>query len=390
MNLVHKFAKVQNQGQFSQQFIEFQNTLRESQDKIVSDLVFGTSHDIEVSALIDVLKTTSEPKTPDWFGYLSHLSEAQVAISAGLSSLRGMNISPENIFLTTGTGHSLSVLFRLVCIPQADEIIVIEPYWFGYQPQIKSAGGRSVLVSLEPEKFVLDCERISDAINDRTAAIVINSPHNPTGRVFSEKELSDLSLMLLEKSESLKRPIYLISDETFMRITYSGLPAPSPCAFYPYSFLAYGYSKQLLAGGQRIGYIALAPDFPDAEEVRPLINRDLAIANGWSYPSALMQRALPLFDNLCIDLQELKSKKDWLTAELKELGYSVVEPEGAYFLLVHCNDDDVALALSLLERGVSVLPGSTMGIPGYVRISLTATREMLRYAVSNGFTVVRH
>src|SRR5262249_26973476 len=214
-----------------------------------------------------------------------------------------------------------------------------------------------------------------------TRAIIVNSPNNPTGRIYPPETLKQLATVLSTGSERNNRTIYLLSDEAYSRIIFDGRRYDSPTAFYPYALLLYTYGKTLLTPGQRMGYIALPPSMPDREQLRQALFLAQVIT-GYAFPNALLQHALPDLESLSIDIAHLQRKRDHLTAALGNMGYKVNLPEGTFYLLAHSPmADDQAFAEILAEQNVFVLPGTVVELPGYFRISLTANDEMIERAL---------
>ncbi|WP_293139779.1 aminotransferase class I/II-fold pyridoxal phosphate-dependent enzyme [Okeania sp. SIO3I5] len=261
-------------------------------------------------------------------------------------------------------------------------MIINLPPWLGYRGMINAVGATSVGVPVIDKTFDLDLEKIANSLTEKTRAIVINSPHNPTGKIFSEKTLENLAKLLTEASQRYGKPIYLISDETFSRVVFDNQNCPSPTQFYPFSFLVYGYSKTWMAPGQRIGYIALPETMPEREQIRNLISRLQTSFLGWCFPNLLMQYALEDLENLNLNIEKLQYKRHWMIQELRNIGYEVNVPEGTFFLLVKSPlEDDCAFAELLANYGVFFLPGTPQEIPGYLRISLTANKDMITQAL---------
>ncbi len=289
--------------------------------------------------------------------------------------------------MTNGTIAGLVVALRAVIDP-GDEVIFISPPWFGYERTIEDQGAIPVRVKIRPPDFELDLEAIEAALSSRTRALIFNTPHNPTGKVYGPETLELLASLLAEASERSGRPIYLVSDEAYNRIVFDGRPFFSPSMFYSRTMLLYAYGKTLLAPGQRLGYIALPPSMPDRATVGAAIFM-AQVATGWAFPNALLQHALGDLEKLCIDIERLQAKRDRMVGALRRLGYDVHVPEGTFYLLPRSPiEDDVAFTDLLAERDVFVLPGSFVELPGYFRISLTATEEMIERSLP-GFEAAR-
>ena len=341
------------------------------------DFTLGDAHEMPSPGFVEALQRWSVPQNQGWYGYKGNLWESRTTVSTALKEKRGLSIAPEDIFMTNGTVVGLAICLQILA-GEGDEIIINFPPWLGYRRMIHMSGATPVGVPVKAETFDLDLEAISSSLTERTRAIIINSPHNPTGKIFSEKTLQSLANLLTDASVRYGQPIYLISDETFSRIVFDNRPCTSPTQFYPFSFLVYGYSKTLMAPGQRIGYIALPPTMPEREQIRKMISILQGSSFGWCFPSALMQYALPDLEKLSLNIEHLQYKRDWMVKELREMGYKLQPSEGTFFLLVQSPwEDDCAFAELLASYGVFVLPGTPQEIPGYFRISLTANEDMI-------------
>jgi len=303
---------------------------------------------------------------------------APAACEAAARSLRErleIRFEREDILLTRGATSALGVALSTILNP-GDEVIFPSPPWFFYEPMIAFARGTPVRVGVDAATFDLDVATIAAAITPRTRAVIVNSPNNPTGKIYPPATLERLAWTLSTASAEYGRAIYLISDESYNRILFDGRRFPSPTAGYPYSFLVYSYAKALLTPGQRLGYLALPPSMPDRERMRSALF--LTQCSGYGFPDALLQHALPDLEDICIDIAQLQHRRDVLVDALRGQGYDVRVPEGAWYLLVRSPlEDDAAFVELLAERNVFVLPGRIVELPGYFRISLTASDTMV-------------
>jgi aspartate aminotransferase len=268
-----------------------------------------------------------------------------------------------------------------VVVDPGDEVVYVSPPWFFYEAIILAQGATPVKVRMDPETFDLDLAAIEAAITSRTRAVLINTPHNPTGRIYPEETLRGLAGILTEASARFGRRVYLVSDEAYSRILFDGNRFVSPGSFYPSSFLVHTYSKSALAPGQRLGYVALPPSMPDREALR-MGFLAVCIGAGAGLPDAIMQYALPDIDQMSIDLAALQARRDRMVPALREAGYELTVPQATFYLLVRSPDpDDQAFAERLARDRVLVLPGRTVEMPGWFRISLTATDDMVERAL---------
>jgi aspartate aminotransferase len=340
------------------------------------DFTFGNPHDMPQRGYVEALRDAVEPQSAGWFSYKESEPPAQEAAATGLRRLLGMPFAPEDVLLTSGGFAAIVVALRAVTDP-GDDVIFSLPPWFFYEPVAIEAGLVPVKVRLDPAHFDLDLDAIAAAITPRTRVVIVNTPNNPTGRIYPPATLRRLAELLDEASARNRRRIYLLSDEPYNRIVFDGARFHSPLEFYPHAMMVYSYGKTHLAPGQRIGYVALPPTMPDREPLRQAI-ADMQIAIGWAFPNAVMQFALPRLEQFTIDVARLQRRRDVLVGALGAAGYEVAPPEGAFYLWVRSPlADDRAFADLLAGHGVFVLPGSLFETPGFFRLSLTASDEMV-------------
>jgi aspartate aminotransferase len=255
---------------------------------------------------------------------------------------------------------------------------------------IVSSGATPVRVRLQPPNFDLDIDAIAAALGPRTRAVLINTPHNPTGRIYPAATLQRLADTLAEAARHYDRPIWVISDEAYSRILFDERSFVSPGSVHPYSMLARTYSKSTLAPGQRLGYLALAPGPPQTEPMRKAVFHAL-LSSGLAMPDAVMQYALPEIDGLLISVAAIQRRRDRMVAALREQGYQLHSPEATFYLLLQAPQaDDRAFCALLAEQGIAVLPGHVIELPGYFRISLTATDEMVERSLPIFAQAIQH
>jgi aspartate aminotransferase len=344
------------------------------------DFMAGNPQEIASRQYVDALKRWAEPLSTDWFGYKMAHRPARQAAAAGLSAELGIAFHPDDIFLTRGAHGALGTALEAV-VEAGDEVIFVSPPWFFYEAMILRVGATPIKTTLSPPAYDLDLEAIAAAITPRTRMLLLNTPHNPTGRIFPAQSLKALAAILHAASERSGRPIYVLSDEAYSRILFDGNVMVTPASFYPRSLLVHTYSKSVLAPGQRLGYLAMPPTMPAKAELRRALMA-VGLASGNWLPDAIMQYALPDIDLMSIDLAGLQSKRDRMVAALRAYGYELHRPEATFYLLVKAPiEDDVEFARRLRRDNVLVLPGRTVDRPGYFRISLTATDDMIDRAL---------
>jgi aspartate aminotransferase len=343
----------------------------------ICDFVLGNPHEMPQAAYVGALREALTPRDEGWFGYKTNEPGAQEAAAGSLRSLLGMPFEPADILLTTGGFTAIPLALKAVA-DAGDEVIFTLPPWFFYEPLVIEAGLVPVKVRCAAETFDLDLAAIAAAITARTRVVIINTPNNPTGRIYPPSLLQELAELLENASVANGRRIYLLSDEAYNRIVYDGARFHSPAEYYPYTLLAYSYGKTHLAPGQRIGYLALPPTMPGRGTLREALTA-LQMALGWIYPNAVLQYALPRLEQFSIDIGQLERKRDILVEALTQMGYRLQRPEGTFYLFVRApGGDDEAFTAALASRGVFVLPGTLFETPGYFRISLTASDDMIR------------
>jgi aspartate aminotransferase len=234
-------------------------------------------------------------------------------------------------------------------------------------------------VRLKDPEFDLDLDAIESAIGPKTRLVIVNTPHNPTGRIYGRDTLQALAELLERASARFGRRIFLLSDEPYRRLRFDGRDFVSPAAIYPWTLISYSYGKVLLAPGQRLGYLALSPLMPlsDRQALRDVMF-SAQMALGWCFPNAVMQYAVPDLEDLTIDQAALVRRRDRLTETLMDAGFDVLKPEGTFYLWSKWPPGDPDRHWNALaDRKVFVMPGSIMGSPQYLRISLTASDQMV-------------
>jgi aspartate/methionine/tyrosine aminotransferase len=354
------------------------------------DFTFGNPHEFALPGLTDALKAHVEPQTVDWFAYKTSEPAAQEAVAAGLRAELALPFAPEDIAMTQGAFGAISLALALLS-DAGDEVVIPVPGWFCYEPMLHAADLVPVRAALDPDTFDLDVEAIARAITSRTRIVIVNSPANPTGRVYSADTWRRLADLLESASAAHGRRIWLLSDEPYRRIRFDGVGFASPVSAYPWTLIDYSYGKVLLAPGQRLGYLALSPLIPQGErdELRAAL-MPLGLAIGWGFPDAVMQYSVPALETVSIDIAELARKRDRLYAALVEAGVEVTRPEGTFYLWGRApGGDGQAFCDALAERGVHLMPGTLFDQPHHFRISLTATMETIERALPDLVDVAR-
>jgi aspartate aminotransferase len=269
--------------------------------------------------------------------------------------------------MTCGAAGALNVILKALTDP-GDEIISPAPYFVEYNFYADNHGGKLIAVPTKSD-FTLDLEAISAAISESTKAILINSPNNPTGQIYSKESLDELANLLKQKSKILGKTIYLISDEPYRKIVYDGAEVPSILDCYDESIIASSYSKDISIPGERIGFVAVNPRASFRQELlagMALANRILGFVNA----PALMQRVVAALQGESVDISAYAKKRELLCQGLADCGYQFVKPSGAFYLFPQTPiPDDVEFVRALQEELILVVPGSGFGGPGHFRIA---------------------
>jgi aspartate aminotransferase len=293
--------------------------------------------------------------------------DTRKAIAKKISKASGLKIDVEHVIMSCGAGGALNVILKALLDP-GDEVIVLKPFFVEYPFYIENYGG-VVKYAATKNDFSLDFDSITEAISEKTKAIIINSPNNPTGIVYGENEIGELSRVLLEKGRAMGKPIYLISDEPYAEIVFDDVTVPSVLKAYPNSIVAYSYSKTLSLPGERIGYIAVNPQIYEAGDLVSALILCTRIM-GFVHAPALMQRIVARLQDVAVNVKIYQNKRDLLCAGLAKAGYRFTKPKGAFYLFVQSPIlDDVAFVQILLKKNILVVPGSGFGAPGYFRIA---------------------
>ena len=344
------------------------------------DFTFGNPHELPLDSYVDALSKSLKPQNKDWFAYKQSESDAQETIAKSLTERFNHKFDSADVVLTNGAIAALNLVLNLI-VEAGDEVMFMTPHWFLYEGLILEAGGQARKVSLTEETFELDLQAIEAGINTKTKAVIINSPHNPSGKIVTKTQLIALSEILKRKSDEFGLEIYLISDEAYSQILFDDQEFISPVTLYDNSFLVYTYGKVHLTPGQRIGYIAMPETLKGQEEFREALNV-LQMFKGWAFPNALLQHSINDLEKISINLEDLQRKRDVLVKNLVDFGYEVFEPESTFYLLVKSPIDSAwNFVEKLANEKVYCLPGETFGLPGYFRISLTANQSMIDKAL---------
>jgi aspartate aminotransferase len=349
----------------------------------IFDFTLGNPAEEPPQRFREALKKFALDPTPGMHRYMpnSGYPETRRFVAQQLSEETGISFTENHIVMTVGAAGGMNVALKAI-LDQGDEVIVPSPYFVEYEFYIENHGGVMRLVDTA-EDFTLDLTAIEKAITARTKIVIINSPNNPTGVVYSADSLRALADLLRAKSKGRKTPIYLFADEAYKTILFDDIRLPSVFEIYEPSISVVSYSKSLSIPGERIGYAAINPLYAGAEEVMGAMiftNRTLGYVNA----PALMQRLLPLVGTDHVAPIEYQKKRDLLYRALTEYGYSVGKPQGAFYMFPRTpSKDDLAFVSDLRENfHILTVPGRGFGKEGYFRIAYCVDTEVIERSLA--------
>lgn len=297
-------------------------------------------------------------------------------IAASLKQRFGLPYRAEHIFMASGAAGALAHAFRLVTEP-GDEILTFAPFFPEYHPYVDLTGAVLKVVPADTDSFQINFEAFAEAFTEKTMAVLINTPNNPSGIVYSAETLRRLADILKEKSAHFGHRIYLISDEPYRELVFSGVEAPCVSAFYDDTIMCYSFSKSLSLPGERIGYVAINPACPEAEEMVQMCGQ-ISRGIGHNCPPSIIQLAVAEVLDKTADISVYETNKNILYRELKELGFTCVEPGGTFYILPKALEaDSKAFCEKALRYDLILVPTDTFGCPGYFRMAYCIDTEKL-------------
>ena len=304
-------------------------------------------------------------------------ADARERFAASLNRRFNAGCTPDRLYLTVGAAASLCCVFNGLTCP-GDEFIVFAPCFPEYKVFIEGAGARMVLIPPEIEAFQIDFDAFEKAVTPHTKGVLVNSPNNPSGVVYSRATLERLAAILTQKSGEYGHPIYLISDEPYREIVYAGVEVPWVPHIYRDTIVCYSFSKSLSLPGERIGYVFVPGEAAEGDDAYAAVagaGRSLGYVNA---PS-LFQQVTSLCCDMTADIKVYEENARLLVTSLREMGYHVVEPGGAFYLFPRSLEpDDVAFSQRARELDLLIVPGSGFGAPGHVRIAYCVQTDMIR------------
>ena len=311
-------------------------------------------------------------------GYTSAQGDLSVrrAIADYIRTAHGAEADPDFIYMTCGAAASLTITLSALC-NAGDEVITFAPYFTEYKVFTETAGASLVALDSDPDTFQIDFDLLEKAVCEKTAAVLVNSPNNPSGVVYGEETVKRLAKLLEEKSAQFGRTIYLITDEPYRELVYGGVKVPYLTNYYPHTIVCYSYSKSLSLPGERIGYIFVNPAAKDAKALY-LAVCGAGRALGYVCAPSLFQKLIARCQGVTSDVSVYERNRDTLAGALRSYGFRCVQPDGAFYLFVKSPEPD---AYAFCERAkkynLLLVPGDDFGCKGYVRIAYCVSHEMI-------------
>ena len=371
-------SQLENASWIRRMFEEGVRLKRERGTDAICDFSLGNPDVEPPPAVLDALRRVVAANRPGSHGYMPNPGYPRVreAVARKLQRETGLAFTAEDVFMTVGSAGACNVILKSILDP-GDEVIVLMPCFSEYQFYIANHSGRMVPVETDAA-FLPDVERIREAITPRTRALILNTPNNPTGRVYPESVLRDLQAVLASAGQH----ITVISDEPYKSFVFDGKRQPEVASFIAQTAICNSWSKSLGLPGERIGYLALSPQLADAENMRRACafnNRILGYINAPAIWQWVMLEAL----DETIDASPYEHKRNVLCDALQAIGYEVLRPEGSFYIFLKTPiPDDIAFTKLLAEEGVLAVPGAGFGRSGYIRLSLTIPLERIQKSIS--------
>lgn len=328
-------------------------------------------------AVTDTMIRLLREKNPmELHGYSPSLGIPSVKekIAAYLDKKFGVPYKAEDIFPTSGAAGAIAHAIRAVTVP-GDEVLTFAPYFPEYNPYVNGTGAVLKVVPADTDTFQINFEAFEEMLTEKTAAVLINTPNNPSGVVYSTPTIKKLAELLKKKSEEYGHTIYLISDEPYRDIVFAGVDAPFVSAYYENTLMCYSFSKSLSFPGERIGYVAVNPACPDAAKIVQMCGQ-ISRETGHNCPASLIQLTVAEHLEDTSDMSVYEKNKEILYRELKALGFTCVEPGGTFYIFPKALEEDAKVFIEKAKRyNLILVPGDSFGCPGYFRMAYCIDTE---------------
>ncbi len=323
-----------------------------------------------------MIKMLQEKNPMELHGYSQSLGIPSVRekVAASLNRRFQMNYTGDHIFMTTGAAGAIAHALRCVSQP-GDEILTFAPYFSEYTPYVNLTGARLKVVPADTDGFQINFEAFDEMLTEKVAAVLINTPNNPSGMVYSTQTMKKLAEIMEEKQKKYGHDIFLISDEPYREIVFEGVDSPYPSAFYDNSLSCYSFSKSLSLPGERIGYVAVNPKCTDADIISVMCSQ-ISRGTGHNCPPSIIQLAVAEVLDLTADLSVYETNMNILYKELTSLGLECVRPGGTFYIFPKAPEADaVAFSEKAKKYDLIVVPSDSFGVEGYFRLAYCIDTE---------------
>lgn len=385
MAVSKKIKTMMEQGSWIRKMFEEGIALKQQHgDDKVFDLSLGNPIMEPPPEFHDVLRRLAQEPDSGMHRYMPNAGyvETRAAVAGQLGEETGLKFTADHVMMACGAGGALNVTLKSLLDP-GDEVVVFAPYFVEYFFYADNHGGVCKTVPWD-DGFLPDMDAFEEAITARTRVVLVNSPNNPTGVLYSDQVLGQLAETIQRKERELGVEIFIVSDEPYRKILFDGLEYPHIFSHHVRGIIATSHSKDLALPGERIGFVAIHPDYDGAAELMDglvFCNRTLGFVNA----PALMQNIVRELQSVTVDVSQYQAKRDFMHERLTNLGYELVKPQGAFYMFPRSPiEDDAAFAAELQRHRVLVVPGRGFGAPGYFRLSYCVTDQTL-YGSLAGF-----
>ena len=331
----------------------------------------------------EMIRLLNECEPVSLHGYSPTLGidSAREAVAKSLNDRFDMQYEKKDIFMVSGAAGAIAHSVRAVTTP-GDEVITFAPFFPEYRPYIDATGATLKIVPADINNFQINFDAFIDMINDKVMAVLINTPNNPSGIVYSTETIDKLAMILTEKEEEFGHPIYIISDEPYREIVFEGVDSPFVAAHYNNTITCYSFSKSLSLPGERIGYIAVNPACGDSELLVDMFGQ-ISRGIGHNCPPSIIQLAVSKCLYETSDLSVYETNKNILYTELSKIGYEIVEPGGTFYMFPKALEDDaVAFCNKAKELNLIIVPSNSFGVDGHFRISYCIPTEKVERSIA--------
>ncbi len=376
-----KMLDLGNNRSIIRELFEFSKQKKEELGKeFVYDFSIGNPSVPPAKCVNEILIDLLQNEDPcSLHGYTSAQGDLEVrnSIAEQLNEKYNTNYDASMIYMTCGAAASLCIAFKAITEYKRDEIVAIAPYFTEYKVFVESAGATFKVVPADMKKFEINFEALEKEINSNTKAIIINSPNNPSGVVYSKKSIIKLSKLLLTKEKQFNHPIYIICDEPYREIVYDGIEVPHIPNYYDNTIICYSYSKSLSLPGERIGYILVSPKVKNYTDVYAAC---LGSGRAYGYVCApsIFQKLIARCANQTSNMEMYAENRDLLYKGLTQLGYECIYPQGAFYLFVKSLEPNAYLFMEKAKQyNLVLVPSDSFGVKGYVRLAYCVSKETI-------------